>query len=155
MISIESIEVRAAGPEDITSLALLFDDYRVFYREASAPEKALAFVSSHVTDRSTRFFVARSAVETSPLGFVHLIPSFNTLVMRPIWFLEDLFVRREARRRGVAAALMAHAETFAREQGAERLTLATAHDNFPAQALYRKLGYVREEHFAYFHRFLP
>ncbi len=50
---------------------------------------------------------------------------------------------------------MKAAEAFAIESGAERLTLATAHDNLAAQALYRKLGYVREEHFVYFHRFLP
>jgi ribosomal protein S18 acetylase RimI-like enzyme len=74
--------------------------------------------------------------------------------MRPIWLLEDLFVTPEARRRGVAAALMRHAEHFARETGAERLTLATAHDNLRAQSLYRGLGYVREEHFWYFHRVL-
>jgi ribosomal protein S18 acetylase RimI-like enzyme len=74
--------------------------------------------------------------------------------MRPIWLLEDLFVAPEARRQGVAAALMRHAEAFARRTGAERLTLATAHDNLNAQALYQLLGYRREEHFWYFHLLL-
>ena len=35
------------------------------------------------------------------------------------------------------------------------LTLATAHDNLAAQHIYKKMGYVREEHFLYFHRLLP
>jgi ribosomal protein S18 acetylase RimI-like enzyme len=74
--------------------------------------------------------------------------------MRPIWFLEDLYVEPSARRKGIAAGLLKYAEEFARSTGAERLTLATAHDNEAAQAVYRKLGYLREEHFWYFHRLL-
>ena len=72
--------------------------------------------------------------------------------MLPIWYLEDLFVSPAARRKGVGEALVREAERFARSIGAERLTLATARDNFTAQALYRKAGYVPEERFLYFHR---
>ena len=86
---------------------------------------------------------------------MHLMPSTNTLAMRPIWFLEDLYVDVSARGQGVATALLSYAEEFARSTGAERLTLATAHDNLTAQHIYKKLGYVREEHFWYFHRLLP
>ena len=75
--------------------------------------------------------------------------------MRPIWLLEDLYVDPSARGRGVATSLLRYAEDFARSTGAERLTLATAHGNLTAQHIYRKLGYVREEHFLYFHRLLP
>ena len=60
-----------------------------------------------------------------------------------------------ARGLGVATSLLRHAEDFARSTGAERLTLATAHDNLTAQHIYKKLGYVREDHFWYFHRLLP
>ena len=86
---------------------------------------------------------------------MHLMPSTNTLAMRPIWFLEDLYVDVSARGQGVATALVSYAEAFARDTGAERLTLATAHDNLAAQHIYKKLGYVREEHVWYFHRLLP
>jgi ribosomal protein S18 acetylase RimI-like enzyme len=50
--------------------------------------------------------------------------------------------------------LLSYAEAFARGTGAERLTLATAYDNLAAQHIYQKLGYVREEHFLFFHRLL-
>jgi ribosomal protein S18 acetylase RimI-like enzyme len=83
------------------------------------------------------------------------MPSTNTLVMRPIWLLEDLYVDPSARGLGVATSLLRYAEDFARSTGAERLTLATAHDNLTAQHIYKKLGYVREDHFWYFHRLLP
>jgi ribosomal protein S18 acetylase RimI-like enzyme len=66
-----------------------------------------------------------------------------------------LFVDDQARGQGIAAQLLACAENFARKSGAERLTLATAHDNLAAQHLYKKHGYVREDHFFYYHRLLP
>lgn len=146
--------IRPATPDDVPALAVLFHDYRQFYGEAFARQQTLDFVQEHVSKQNTQFLVARAA-EAALLGFVHLIPSFNTLALRPIWFLEDLFVVPSARRTGIASALMTAAEAFAIKSGAERLTLATAHDNLAAQALYRKLGYLREEHFIYFHRFLP
>lgn len=137
----------------IPALARLFDAYRVFYQRSSDPAAALDFVSRQISSQATRFFVAEIA-PGSLAGFVHLLPSISTLAMRPIWILEDLFVAPEFRRRGIAEGLMLHAEAFARETGAERMTLSTAHDNHTAQALYRKAGWVRDEHFWYFHRFL-
>jgi ribosomal protein S18 acetylase RimI-like enzyme len=150
------LEIHPATAADVHVLEELFDAYRVFYEAGPAPEETVAFVGKLVDKGNTQFFLARAAgQETDPLlGFVHLIPSINTVAMQPIWLLEDLFVAPDARRLGVAASLMQYAEVFARQTGAERLTLATAHNNFPAQSLYRDLGYMREEHFWYFHRML-
>lgn len=135
-------------------LIRLFEAYRLFYNQTPDYTAAEAYIATEVTTGSTRFLLARSHAHAA-VGFVHLIPSTNTLVMRPIWYLEDLFVAPAARRQGVAEALLNAAEEFALKTGAERITLATAHDNHSAQALYRKLGYVSEDHFLYFHRLLP
>jgi GNAT superfamily N-acetyltransferase len=64
---------------------------------------------------------------------MHLMPFTNTLAMRPIWFLEDLYVDVSARGQGIATALLSYAEELARSTGAERLALATAHDNLAAR----------------------
>jgi ribosomal protein S18 acetylase RimI-like enzyme len=153
-----NFEIKAAVAADVPELARLFDAYRVFYEAVSMPVKSEAFVHGLLTLGNTRFFLAREAPvhgEKRPsLGFVHLIPSINTVAMRAIWYLEDLYVAADNRRRGVATSLMRHAETFARETGAERLTLATASNNKRAQSLYQRLGYVPEDHFRYYHRIL-
>jgi len=148
------LSIRPAASGDVPELARLFDDYRIFYKQLSNRAGAEAFVAEQLENGVTRFFIAKDTTEATALGFVHLIPSLGTLAMRPIWYLEDLFVVPSARRQGVARALMLRAEQFARENGAERLTLSTAHDNHAAQALYRSLGYVRDEHFWQFHRLL-
>jgi [ribosomal protein S18]-alanine N-acetyltransferase len=56
--------------------------------------------------------------------------------------LQDVSVRPEHRRRGVASALTASAEREVRARGFDRLRLTVGVDNEPAQALYRRCGYV-------------
>ena len=146
--------IEAASTACLTELSRLYIAYRVFYCEAPEHERAEAFIRDRVTQSSGRYFLARDN-NSRAIGFMHLMPSTNTLAMRPIWFLEDLYVDVSARGQGIATALLRYAEEFARSTGAERLTLATAHDNLAAQHIYKKLGYVREEHFLYFHRLLP
>jgi ribosomal protein S18 acetylase RimI-like enzyme len=145
--------IEAPSTAQLTELSRLYIAYRVFYGEAPEEERARAFIRDRVTQSSGRYFLAWNG--HNAIGFMHLMPSTNTLAMRPIWFLEDLYVDVSARGHGVATALLSYAEEFAHNTGAERLTLATAHDNLAAQHIYKKLGYVREEHFLYFHRLLP
>jgi [ribosomal protein S18]-alanine N-acetyltransferase len=56
--------------------------------------------------------------------------------------LQDVAVRPEHQRRGVASALTVAAEGHARARGFDRLRLTVSVDNVPAQSLYRSLGYV-------------
>ena len=70
-----------------------------------------------------------------PLGHVHL-----ALTDPPE--LQDVSVRVEHRRRGVATALGAAAETAVVARGFTRLTLSVSVDNTAAQALYQGLGYA-------------
>jgi ribosomal protein S18 acetylase RimI-like enzyme len=55
-----------------------------------------------------------------------------------------LMVARALRRRGIGSALMAAAESWARQAGVEKLELHVFPHNQPAINLYTKLGYQRE-----------
>jgi ribosomal protein S18 acetylase RimI-like enzyme len=159
------VSIQLASSRDIGEVVRLYNAYRAFYGEEPDEKRAFTFVRDRVAMASAQpagqfsvavYFLAwtDSASGRKAVGFMHLIPSTNTLAMRPIWFLEDLYVDPSVRRKGIATSFLRYAEEFARSTGAERLTLATAHDNLAAQGLYRKLGYIREEHFWYFHRLL-
>lgn len=52
-------------------------------------------------------------------------------------------VREDWRRRGVGGALMDAAEEWGRRRGLALVSLETAEDNHPAQAFYKKRGYVK------------
>jgi ribosomal protein S18 acetylase RimI-like enzyme len=73
--------------------------------------------------------------DDEPLGHAHLALSDPPE-------LQDVSVRPEHRRRGVATVLTAAAEAEARRRGADRLQLTVSADNETAQALYRRSGYV-------------
>jgi ribosomal protein S18 acetylase RimI-like enzyme len=160
-----NVSIQTASARDIPETARLYNAYRAFYGEAPDEVRAHVFIRDRVMLAASQpagqfsvaqYFLAWTATTggRGAVGFMHLIPSTNTLAMRPIWFLEDLFVDPSARGKGIGTMLLRHAEHFARSTGAERLTLATAHDNLAAQSIYKKLGYLREEHFWYFHRLL-
>ena len=59
----------------------------------------------------------------------------------PCAFITDLLVRDGHRRRGVASALLSHAEAYARACGARRLRLGVLARNTGAAVLYERAGY--------------
>ncbi|MEL6224328.1 MAG: GNAT family N-acetyltransferase [Cyanobacteria bacterium J06627_8] len=52
-----------------------------------------------------------------------------------------LYVAPHQRRQGIGSALVRQAEAWATSRGDRQIALQVFHDNAPAQALYRKLGY--------------
>jgi ribosomal protein S18 acetylase RimI-like enzyme len=73
--------------------------------------------------------------DQEPVGHAHLALSDPPE-------LQDVEVRAEYRRRGIASALTLFAEQEARSRGFDRLRLTVAIDNRPAQALYERFGYA-------------
>ena len=143
-----SIWIKQAGVEDLSQIAPLFNQYRIFYEQSSNMEGAAAFLQERIMREESIVFVAyASAEDRCGLGFVQLYPSFSSVSMQRLWILNDLFVTTEARKQGVGRQLMAAAHRFADESGAKGLTLSTAHDNKTAQRLYEALGYERDDHF--------
>lgn len=138
-----ALVVGRATPDDLDALTRLFDAYRVFYRQASDPALARAFLHERLQRAESVIFIARGA-SGDAVGFTQLYPSFSSVSARRTWILNDLFVVRDARRRGVARALMERARAFASETGALRLMLETAEDNHPGRSLYESLGYLHD-----------
>ena|SRR5690348_6009665 len=128
---------------DLPALAPLFDAYRTFYRQPSDLATAHAFLHERLGCGESVIFLAEDA-GGRVLGFTQLYPGFSSVSARRVLILNDLYVVAAARRSGVARALAEAAHIHARMTGVARVTLSTAHDNGPAQALYESLGYVRE-----------
>ncbi|WP_068824644.1 GNAT family N-acetyltransferase [Pseudomonas sp. BMS12] len=131
---------------DLAELSTLFAAYLDFYQVPRAPAEIGAFLTARLERGDSALFIARDAGGVAQ-GFVQLYPFFASLHLAPAMLLSDLYVRAEARRQGVAEALMQAAREHAVACGACGLQLETARDNFAGQALYEKLGYVRDEVF--------
>ena len=138
--------VRKATLADLDQLAVLFTDYLVFYEVAKPAGEVREFVATRLQRGDSQLFIALDE-QGGVLGFVQLYPFFASLMLRPAWLLSDLYVSARVRRQGVGEALMQAAREHARETGACGLQLETARGNLAAQALYERLGYVRDEVF--------
>lgn len=141
--------VRQATSLDLEQLAPLLDRYRQFYGCASDVAAARDFLLARFTNKESTLLIAHE--DERPIGFTQLYPSFSSVSLARIFILNDLFVHEQARRKGVASALMSAALKFASAQGAVRLSLSTAITNDAAQALYHSAGWKRDSQFFVYH----
>lgn len=141
-----SCTIKQATIHDLDTLAPLFDGYRQFYRQPPDLERARSFLAERFAHHESVILLATDE-HGAGLGFVQLYPLFSSVGTVRIYLLNDLFVSAEARRLGVAKALMDAAAEHARALGAARMSLTTALDNVPAQTLYESLGWKRDQEF--------
>ncbi|RZA07043.1 MAG: hypothetical protein EOP02_37780 [Proteobacteria bacterium] len=97
-----SVEVRRAGIEDLAEVAGLFALYRQFYRQAADLAGARAFLSERLERDQSVIFMALDGAE--PVGFAQLFPSFSSAVMARTFILNDLYVAKRSRGRGLNLA---------------------------------------------------
>jgi GNAT superfamily N-acetyltransferase len=84
--------------------------------------------------------VVFACLEGTPVGFALFFHNFSTFLGKPGIYLEDLFVRPEARGRGIGKQLLAWLARTALERGCGRLDWAVLDWNAPSIGFYRSLG---------------
>jgi ribosomal protein S18 acetylase RimI-like enzyme len=141
-----NVQIRQATIHDLDALVPLFDGYRQFYGQPSDPGKARAFLAERFGHHESLILLARDEA-SGGAGFTQLYPLFSSVRAVRTYLLNDLFVAPAARRHGVAKALVEAAAAHAKALGAASLSLSTALDNAPAQALYESLGWRRDRRF--------
>ncbi len=143
----EPVLVRRATTADVDRLQPLFSAYRAFYLATPDPVAERAFLMERLERGESVVFLAEA--RGAAVGFTQLYPTFSSVGLRRLWILNDLFVISEARRSGIGSRLLRRAKEWARETGAEGLTLETAIDN-PAQRLYEAEGWKRDVAFLHY-----
>src|SRR5271168_1433001 len=96
----------------------------------------LAGVERLMEGVEAEFLLAAADEDSPPAGVAQLRFRFSVWEAAPDCWLEDVYVRDEARRRGVGVALVRAAIGRARERRARRIELDTNEDNAAAVALY-------------------
>lgn len=139
--------IRKAIAEDANMIAPLFDAYRMFYKQPSDINGATDFIRERLQQNESVIFIA--LINDEAVGFTQLYPIFTSVGMRRTWLLNDLFVNETARSKGIATALLNAAKDFGKTTNSKWLMLETAKDNFTAQALYEKNGWIKETDFFY------
>lgn len=141
------LEIKKATQYDTPMIAVLFDAYRVFYGQPSDLQAAFDFLEQRITKNESIVFSA--TIKNELVGFVQLYPIFSSVGLKPAWLLNDLFVAGHARKQGVAEALLQHAKQFGTETNAGFILLQTSADNYKAQSVYEKNGWIKLSDFFY------
>ena len=145
-----SIAIARVGEDDLADLLPLMRGYSDFY-EVEPPDEALLALSRALIADPEREGVQLIARDDggAALGFATLYWMWSTSRAARIGVMNDLFTAPEARGRGVGEALIQECLAAVRERGAASLEWQTARDNHTAQALYDRVGGIREEWYDY------
>lgn len=130
---------RKATIQDVSQLAKLFDEYRIFYHKESDILAAESFLKERIEKADSEFFVAES--EGKLTGFVQLYPIFSSTRMKRYWLLNDLFVNENCRGKGFSKELIEEAKQLAKSTDACGVLLETGKSNDVGNKLYPSCGF--------------
>lgn len=142
------MRIEQATLEHLSELAILFNGYRVFYKQSSDLAAATAFLENRLSQNDSIIYIAVND-NGKGLGFTQLYPTFSSVSMQQFYILNDLYVLSEMRGKGIGETLLNQAKTFAKANNLKGLALETAIDN-PAQKLYEKLGWEKSSDFYHY-----
>jgi GNAT superfamily N-acetyltransferase len=118
-----------------------------FIRELAEYEKLAHEVCATEEQLHATLFGPRAVAEVliasaddEPVGFAVFFANYSTFLGRPGLYLEDLFVRPEARGRGIGRELLEYLARLTVERGWGRLEWRVLDWNAPSIAFYKKLG---------------
>ncbi|MGT4068595.1 UNVERIFIED_CONTAM: GNAT family N-acetyltransferase [Aeromonas hydrophila] len=131
-----------ATSANLEEVSYLFDAYRQFYGQGPDHSASTSFISERLVNADSVIFLALNELGQG-LGFAQLYPAFSSVAMKPMWYLNDLYVTESARQQGVARALLKRVASFAKETDALTVKLATAVSNNAAKSLYESEGYQK------------
>jgi GNAT superfamily N-acetyltransferase len=134
--------IRAATEQDVPLILQFIRDLaeyeRLSHKVIATEEKLRASLFGN--PRFAEVIVAEE--DGAPVGFALFFHNYSTFLAQPGIYLEDLFVKPEARGRGYGKALLARLAQLARERGCGRVEWAVLDWNAPSIAFYKALGAV-------------
>ena len=136
------LHIRQATEDDVPQILQFIRDLAEYERsahEVAATEELL---------RSTLFGNPRFAEvligeeDGTPVAFALFFHNYSTWTGRPGLYLEDLYVKPEARRKGYGRVLLSRLAAIAKERNCARFEWAVLEWNTPAIEFYRSIGAV-------------
>ncbi len=132
------IEIDESHLDEVTPL---FDQYRTFYKQESNQQAAKEFLLERIQKKES--IILLSYFNDEPVGFTQLYATFSSVSLQSVFILNDLYVSKTHRGKGIGEALLNSAKELCRTKKHKGLALETGVDN-PAQQLYEKLGWKKD-----------
>jgi GNAT superfamily N-acetyltransferase len=138
--------IQRVGAAELDELLPLMRSYCDFYEVSPADEDLLAVARALIDDPEHEGVQLLARDDRGiAAGFATLYWTWSTTSAARIGVMNDLFVAERARGHGMAERLIGACRDECVRRGARRLTWQTAPDNHRAQAVYDRVGAVREQ----------
>ncbi len=135
-----ALAIRPATPDDLPLIAELIRALAEYEKLAHEVRFDEATLGEKLFGPRPYAEVLIGEIDGAPMGFALFFHNFSTFEGRPGIYLEDLFVRPEARGLGLGKALLAELARIAVERGCARLEWWVLDWNAPSIGFYRSLG---------------
>ena len=142
--------IRPATAADLPLIAQFIRDLADYERLAHEVRFDEAVLGDRLFGARPYAEVLIGEIDGSPQGFALFFHNFSTFEGKPGVYLEDLFVRPEARGSGLGKALLAALARIAIERDCARLEWWVLDWNDPAIQFYKKLGAKRMDEWTTF-----
>lgn len=140
---IMDIEIKKINSSENEIITELFNKYRIFYKQSNI-ELAKTYTKERLEKNEAQIYAAFKKENLKPIGFTLLYPKRSFVSTKKNWHIGYLFVEIDQRKKGIAQRLLNTALNFAKNEGANFISLNTETDNYPAQKLYENFGFVKE-----------
>jgi GNAT superfamily N-acetyltransferase len=134
------IAIRPATPTDLPLIAQFIRDLAEYERLAHAVRFDEAGLGERLFGDRPYAEVLIGEIDGTPQGFALFFHNFSTFEGRPGIYLEDLFVRPEARGSGLGKALLQRLAQIAVERDCARFEWWVLDWNEPSIGFYKSLG---------------
>lgn len=135
-----TLSIRPASARDIPLIAQFIRDLAEYERLAHEVHFDEAVLEAKLFGTRPYAEVLIGEIDGSPQGFALFFHNFSTFEGKPGVYLEDLFVRPEARGAGLGKALLKKLAAIAVERDCARLEWSVLDWNEPAIQFYKALG---------------
>jgi len=140
-----NIRIKKAELENIPQILALLHEFAEY-------ENLLDFVEITEERLKTALFgegkTAEAIVafnEETAIGYAIFYPNFATFRGQRGFYLEDIFITKSFRKKGVGEMMLKYIAKLGRTRGFERIDFQVLEWNTPAVEFYKKLGAARDE----------
>jgi len=145
MIDLLPFVIRPARASDAHAIGILARQFADYLRELGDTTEFKLTAEAYLRDGfgSVPAFAGLVAEENCVVGYLLYHFGYDSDAATRNFHVVDLYVERNARKRGVGKALMAQAAMIAREGGAEEIVWSVYNGNTAASGFYERLGAER------------
>ena len=135
-----TLSIRPAAPADLPLIAELIRALADYEQLAQEVRFDVAVLGEKLFSKRPYAEVLIGEIDGTAQGFALFFHNFSTFEGKPGIYLEDLFVRPEARGSGLGKALLSRLAALAVERDCARLEWSVLDWNAPAIGFYQSIG---------------